>query len=1058
MTDIIDKGKEALIEHFGDPVNNIAESSVKGQMGTIPLAALYTEFVPPKQLETQPEPSPKEEPTYWDVFKAKTELQGFSDYRNAAMNIIQMTSERQPGYNPLKDPLVEARGPEFAIRYGDSLATSFNPENTATMLQTIDTNEKLRQVASNVGFLPSLAMDIGIGLANPTNWIPLGFFAGVSNFAARATMTATATGGIAYAQSELSRKTDPTISETDAQMAGLTGMVLGGFLVGASAAAQNVTGAFYKTGEAMIDPKALGDAVGRSSIGADAVKMADDLKPHIDTVDMSGYGSAKTNFIYNAISDVTSFMSPEQRAQKSTLATHKYMVHMFNNSNLYTQRNVAGLVNDVPLEAQAIVAHEANWSNVETALDTLYGSYKKNGGKMNPGTFNRMAYVAANKAEATADPYVNQMAKAWRDFFNTTADDASKVNLLKVTGETPEETAKIAEKMNTYVHRQWDPAKLLKDPEQLLRDIKDEITLKFPDIDPDDLKEASLGMRNTLMDISTRTNHTPSFRSDLETAGLKARKMDLSADFFDKYGTSDIMSSAAKYSRQMQKMITMRKFVGEDGDSYHIIEKRLEDEAHKKIGAISVSNATEAEKNALIKQVNLDLTTAKSDIRPLLDIYHEKYDVIDSTTKKIAKGATQFEYLTKMGMQTISNLGDVPRALLPHFSKTELAQELSNLSEGVFKGIKLTSKRDLKFLGLLDETFSPNSRLQALGDIIDDGSVYTTNYGQKANRALTFGTKVMGSVNLMNVFQNKIKGAAVEDAMTGILTYASKLDRGATISKRMLMEMNQMGVTPEMAAKALEQFKKYSYKAENGTLLSGLDMWDKDAKLPIMAIIRNNLNGDRVILPGGANKPLFMSSVYGRLIQQFQGFAYASFNRGLLSGLQRAYGLGGEIAARQYGLWFSEMVMGSLIGYTKDTLAGREGATEFTPQRAAYNAVVNMSSIALLGNYAQMADRLGGMGIGSLLGINQSGNSGKFAYKSIPETMVSIVGGPAAGHLTSVLETMAHLKSGKMSAHDLRVGLSVIPFNNLLWYNWFWAQTLQDMKNNGRGSPGYKGY
>lgn len=379
-------------------------------------------------------------------------------------------------------------------------------------------------------------------------------------------------------------------------------------------------------------------------------------------------------------------------------------------------------------------------------------------------------------------------------------------------------------------------------------------------------------------------------------------------------------------------------------------------------------------------------------------------------------------YSTTLGGVTLSSIGDVARHVMVHgidnafgdlFSRMNLNKDFSKLA--------LEDLQEMSF-GLETVHASRMATLADIGDPYSAGTAVTRFADQLSN----FSSKVF----LINNWNDMQKSFAALMSQNKILKI---LEKGDSATKDEINYLRFLGIDEGISRKIAEQYKLHGSKEET-LRIAGVKQWDiadagiRNAKRIYEAALKKEVDST-VVTKGIADAPIFSRTPIGGIMFQFTGYIFASHQRVLMRGLQKAD------ASVVTGAMMM-VAMGSIIAGLKQReielsaeLSGKPYTgvklQDWTPEKWLYEGVDRSGLIALFMDANNRFERLGGYGATRALGIGRS-------QRYVNRNKLGVFLGPAAGDLEQLISLGIKPFDGKpLTENDIAMARSNIPLQNV---------------------------
>lgn len=344
--------------------------------------------------------------------------------------------------------------------------------------------------------------------------------------------------------------------------------------------------------------------------------------------------------------------------------------------------------------------------------------------------------------------------------------------------------------------------------------------------------------------------------------------------------------------------------------------------------------------------------------------------------------------LRLLGAATLSHFPDIANVILRYGTPNTFAAIAKILSSG--EALKLTSAEAKRMGAALDMTMNVTASI--LGDYGSHSQFLEQRLMAKATRAFTIGT---GETPLITMVQALASTLAQHE----ILGAAQRIASGQEVSAARMTRLASSGLD----ADALREISKESgnFREVNGLRFGMSDKWaNQKAAAAFESAILKEAHGV-TLRPGVGDTPLLMSTEMGKLIFQFQTFAYAS-QRIVVNPL--AQGLASGDARAVQGL-FALLAMGTMSYASKQQAAGQP--MEFSnPKRMAAEVLDKSNILGWVGHILSPA-------------LYQAGYQNLAGFQA--KDAIASLAGPSISALKDVYE---HRLIGKATATGDEKGLA----------------------------------
>jgi len=282
------------------------------------------------------------------------------------------------------------------------------------------------------------------------------------------------------------------------------------------------------------------------------------------------------------------------------------------------------------------------------------------------------------------------------------------------------------------------------------------------------------------------------------------------------------------------------------------------------------------------------------------------------------------------------------------------------------------------------------------------------------------------TVTGMNHWNGYVSAMASLESAHNIVTYASKLINGKA-TKKMVRDLNDVGIDENIAKRIVEQTDKYGEVAEGGLRLPRSEAWDDQLAERALRIAALNGVHQTVLRVGVGETPRFFSDPVWGLMGQFRAFAYSSTQSILLTKLSQR-----DMSAM--GGMMSSVFFGGLATLLKDLsknaanpdeiferYSGDKGMAKFFME-----AVDRGGLPGVLSEFHNIAEKATGHGLNSLI-------TGEPANRYQSRNLVGSMVGPTAGGLADATGFFGAVTRGDIDHSALQQGKRLVP-GHTVWY------------------------
>ena len=964
------------------------------------------------------------DPSALDEIKSALAYNGFN-YQQATINFGVNPFFKVDGYNPMQDPMVTERGDDFIFKYGSDLLESNSPTVTQSILRTIDDNEMMKSVldksdsvlTSAVGFTASV-------LSDPTIAIPLigqikkGIsIANIASGAGQAALGAIAGEG-------LRQGVDPTRTAEESAYTVVMSAALGGLMLGVGGALSA-----KEAGEMATNLKGIIDPVDDIASGADAIKLVQESTAGAKATDfdLSGWGIANTNWAFEKLSTGLKQIAPELRMLKSKLPlSQKWASELYGHA--YTlERNLQGKAGTIDIQSRASVRAGHVMKYLDDALKQAEIVHAKSGGKLTPSQLDALAkqYITLNK---TFDvPGLDIAAKAYKKVFK---------DLEPTVRDLMDRPDEFVAKGN-YFHRQLDYNKLVKNPNQLLRDITEELRPSHVN----NLDELDLDAQVVLDEFVHKSLGKKFVTPKFEAKGLKSRTNNFSEDFWIKYGTDDIRGSVNKYINDTILQHELSKTFGK-GDVYQNIEKSLKDNLTKAVDKVNADDTlSQAAKDKAIAELDMQYREDLSDVVTSVDIMTGKQNAdVSLNVRNGVAIAKSMMYLLRMGKNVLSQFNDAAKLLTTKmFPDTAFHKELTQFGSDLsktFKTMKAGEAKDIsrKILLLSEEIRTDGFKLKGMLDPrlsmmteLQPGAFLTGT-----EKIMQTATAAYSKATLTAQWTDLLRTTAFENIVDNIVKLSAKrIAGGLDDASEGMIELSKLGFNQYDIEKIVNNFNTHKIvesTSGGNVVFSGIRNWDPEIQSKIFASARKQVDL-YIMAPSIGSKPFFMSNSMWSVITQFKSFMTASLSRSILPAMQQLKGIGQANSRRAAAFLTADIASAAMIGVVKELAKGNEVEVDSKPEIMVQYILDNSAFLSPISMVSGILDQKN-LGIGSALGTRNKG-------RAFNQSMIESLAGPSAGYIEDLFDAPSYYNDGTITDSEMKKLIRLAPFNNYLLWDWY---------------------
>ncbi|MBP5855679.1 hypothetical protein KAJ83_01560 [Marivibrio halodurans] len=178
------------------------------------------------------------------------------------------------------------------------------------------------------------------------------------------------------------------------------------------------------------------------------------------------------------------------------------------------------------------------------------------------------------------------------------------------------------------------------------------------------------------------------------------------------------------------------------------------------------------------------------------------------------------------------------------------------------------------------------SRLYGLDDVIGERGVgvgRTRKVTDAIEHGLQWGTDKMNTLNLMRFWNSRLKFVAGHEIVQNMYAAGKKLQRGENLSAKEMRDMAELTLDERSLKSITSKMDEFGedelVAGKYGMKLPNAQNWGDDSATRRFYVALRRATDRAVITPGAGDTPPFMSTPMGKLIFQFQTFAFTSVNK-----------------------------------------------------------------------------------------------------------------------------------------------------------------------------------
>lgn len=489
-----------------------------------------------------------------------------------------------------------------------------------------------------------------------------------------------------------------------------------------------------------------------------------------------------------------------------------------------------------------------------------------------------------------------------------------------------------------------------------------------------------------------------------ERGPMKRRALDfLEYDEIAPYLNNDATEVLKNYARIMSTDIELAKAF--DGDLK--LESALDDIAEDYNKA--TLKATTSEERL---KINKEKKEVIRDIEATRDILRGNYgqpDDPDSIITRTFQAGRKLNYMSKMGMVTISSMADMANPVAIHGFKRWLPA-IGNLITNL-QGVKLNVE-EAKLAGNINEKVSLG-RLATMAEIGDPFSSNRSSF----ERLLNNGVKLQSRLNLMPLWNDAHKSFSSVISQQRIIKESQKLIDG-TIEQGDRAYLAFLGIGAPEAKAISDQISKFGYKKQGLFVANTKDWVNQD----IMRIYRNALNTDidrTIVTLGAGDVPLWMKTETGKAIGQFKSFAFACTQQVLIARLQQ------KDTAALSGL-ISAVTLGMFSYYLSSVIKGKKLSDD--PRKWVVEGLDKSGYLGILMEGNNIIEKASG----GKFGLNAL-TDGETMTRYVSRNITSSFLGPTVGLVEDAAKITSSISKGEIKKRDIRAIRNILPAQNVFY-------------------------
>lgn len=481
---------------------------------------------------------------------------------------------------------------------------------------------------------------------------------------------------------------------------------------------------------------------------------------------------------------------------------------------------------------------------------------------------------------------------------------------------------------------------------------------------------------------------------------LKERVLKIETAKIHDFVENDIETVMRAQVRTMAPDIELAKKFGSVDLKEEI--RKVNDEANARIA--------QAKSNNERKSLEKTRVGAIRDIEGIRDRLRGTYRLPSDPTSLVLRAgrvARNINYLRLLGGMTVSAIPDLGKIVFTHGLTSTFGDGFIPMIRN-WRAFRLGAEEVKQAGTALDMVL--DSRVMAMADITDE-----FGHHSRFERGLSALSSKFGVVSLMAPWNASLKQFAGVVTMTNILKATERVAKGAARDSD-IRKLAASGIDADLAQRIAAQFAEHGETQSGIYLAGGINWTDRQALEAFRAAVVRDV--DRIVVTPGQDKPLWMSTEFGKTVGQFKSFATSSMQKTMLAGLQQRDAAALNGALLQLGL-------GALAYYLKQLVADRPVSD--SPAVWAVEAFDKSGMTGWLmdaNNIAEKASR-GRVGFSRLTGEQIS----RYASRNVTDAFL----GPTPGAVQDIFQISGSIFAGDTTKADLRRARQLIPAQNLFY-------------------------
>lgn len=500
------------------------------------------------------------------------------------------------------------------------------------------------------------------------------------------------------------------------------------------------------------------------------------------------------------------------------------------------------------------------------------------------------------KAQAKLDKAMDRQSKLEQQIA-----DAKKVEVVEepdIAAKAADDTKNYEAARALYVERKVKKPKLPPKPTPRAQ------------MDDAELYEVATNIHNKIIQLREGDLH---FNTGPSGAAMLKNRVNVRDEFLNDYLVKDWEGLLQGYTKSLAPKVRLAERFGEGEDGY-MLKNRIDDiynEYEQKITRLNqqMDKAPDAsEKKKLQKERDKLSKKMNSEVRDIVIMRDRLLNITQEPSMLNPENRGVLSALrTARSWNVATMLSNVVVASAPDVARTLTYNGGIRYIKAFAKSFNKTLRRSnlpkddmAKMASAMDRAM--NYRLGQLTEV-EDGIIYTR--ADKYAHYVADKAMVFSGIKHWNSLQKTIAGHLVGDKI------------GAHLAKGTgRAELRRLGITDEMYDAARTMYKQHG-SVEGGMHNLGLDMWGDVRLVEAFEAAAIKETDTLVVTPSAGDKPILMTTEYGRTLFQFKSFMVAATNRMLLPLMQ-------EKGIRPWVEIVGSLGVGAAVYQLRQMAAGKE--------------------------------------------------------------------------------------------------------------------------------------